>query len=60
MSERKAVYNPEADRKWREKNKEHNRYLTYRSQARSFIRRFAKKEDLEELKDLIEKKEKTL
>ncbi len=50
---RKAVYNPEADRKWAEKNKEHKSYLKYRSTARSFIKNKATLEDLEELEKLI-------
>lgn len=46
----------EADKRWIEKNKEHKNYLSRRSNARGFIRNLAKKEDLEELKELIEKK----
>lgn len=54
MSEkRKAIYNPEADRKWREKNKKHNKYLKYRSFARSFLRSLATLEDLEEMERII-------
>ena len=45
----------EADKRWIEKNKEHRNYLSRRSNARGFIRTLAKKEDLEELKELIEK-----
>jgi len=45
----------EADKRWIEKNKEHKNYLSRRSNARGFIRNWAKKEDLEELKELIEK-----
>lgn len=50
---RKAVYNPEADKKWREKNKEHVKYLRYRSNARSFVKKLATPEDLAELLELI-------
>ncbi len=57
---REAVYNPEADKRWVEKNKEHRRYLTSRGQARSFIRNRAKLEDLEELESLIKEKRKQL
>lgn len=59
---RKAKYNPEADRRWIEKNKEHRRYLSARSTARSFIRNRATQEDLLELKDEINQllKEKAL
>ena len=48
----------EYNRRWAEKNKERRRYLSYRSSARSFIKNYASQEDLEELKDLIEKKKK--
>ena len=51
---RKAVYNPEADKRWKEKNREHRNYLTSRGAARSFIRNKATREDLLELKSLIE------
>lgn len=51
---RKAVYNPEADKRWKEKNREHRNYLTGRGAARSFIRNKATREDLLELKSLIE------
>lgn len=50
----------EADKRWIEKNKEHRNYLNRRSNARGFIRTLAKKEDLEELKELIEKNLKKL
>lgn len=50
----------EADKRWIEKNKEHRNYLSRRSNARGFIRNLAKKEDLQELKELIEKKLKKL
>ena len=51
--ERKAVYNPEADKRWREKNPERARYLRDRSTARRFIQNRATVEDLEELRALI-------
>lgn len=50
---RKAVYNPEADRRWREKNKERARYLTDRTSCRRFLRDKATEEDLEEMEQLI-------
>lgn len=50
-----AQQQKEADRRWIEKNKEYKNYLNRRSNARGFIRTLAKKEDLEELKELIEK-----
>lgn len=42
-----------ADKKWRENNKEHASYLRSRSSARSFIRNKATLEDLQELEELI-------
>ena len=53
---RKAVYNPEADKKWRESNKERSNYLGSRGSARSFIRNKATRDDLLELKSLIEER----
>lgn len=43
----------EANKRWKEKNKEHNLYLNSRSQARGFIRNRSTLEDLEELENLI-------
>ncbi|MGF2089070.1 hypothetical protein ACQUE3_00140 [Enterococcus casseliflavus] len=43
----------EANKRWQEKNKERAKYLSDRSRARSFIRKRAKLEDLEELEQLI-------
>ena len=45
----------EADKRYREKNKEHRNYLSARSGARSFIRNKATLDDLNELADLIQK-----
>ncbi len=45
-----------ASRKWEENNKERNRYLSARRQARSFIRKYATEEDLKELEDMIGEK----
>ncbi len=50
---RKSKYNPEADKRWIEKNKERRRYLSARSVARSFIRNRATDEDLRELIQMI-------
>lgn len=50
----------EADKRWAEKNKEHRRYLSARGAARSFIRNRATLEDLEELRGMIEEREKEL
>lgn len=53
---REAVYNPEADKRWNEKNKERRNYLGQRSSARSFIRNKATEEDLLELENLIKER----
>lgn len=50
----------EANKKWQEKNRERARYLRDRSTARSFVRKRATLEDLEELKAIIKEKEETL
>lgn len=55
-----AKYNPEADKKWNEKNKKHRQYLGARSSAKSFVRRKATEEDLAALEDLIEARKKYL
>lgn len=49
-----------ASRKWEENNKERNRYLSARRQARSFIRKYATEEDLKELEELINSKRKEI
>ncbi len=51
-----AIQQKEANKRWTEKNKEHRNYLNRRSNARGFIRTLAKKEDLEELQELIKEK----
>ena len=53
IKKREAVYNPEADKKWYDKNKAHKQYLNYRSTSRSFIKNKATEEDLLELENLI-------
>lgn len=58
--ERKAVYNPEADRRWREKNKERARYLTDRTSCRRFLRDKATETDLCEMEQLIKERRQTL
>ncbi|MGX2946083.1 hypothetical protein [Enterococcus alishanensis] len=50
----------EANKKWQEKNREHTRYLRNRSTSRSFIKKQATTEDLEELKSLIVERERVL
>ena len=49
-----------ADKKWRENNKEHASYLRSRSSARSFIRDKATPEDLRELEELIKNRKEEL
>lgn len=49
-----------AQKKYDEENKEKRNYLKSRSAARSFIRNKAKKEDLDELKEIIEEKYKSM
>ena len=56
MTKKQQEYN----KRWAEKNREHKRYLSYRSTARTFIRKYAKLKDLQELKELIKEKEKRL
>lgn len=43
----------EANKRWQEKNKEHAKYLSNRSRSRSFIKKQAQLEDLEEFEQLI-------
>lgn len=47
-----------ANKKWNEKNKERVKYLKYRSEAKSFIRRFATDSDLDDLEKLISEERK--
>lgn len=56
MTKKQQVYN----KRWADKNKEHKRYLSYRSTARTFIRKYALEKDLEELKELIKERQKKL
>ena len=55
---RKTVYNPEANKRWREKNKERNDYIRYKSAARVFIRDLIEDEDLEEFNNLMSERNK--
>ena len=43
-----------ATKKWEEQNPIQKRYLRYRSNARTFVRNWAKKEDMEELIEIFE------
>ena len=56
MTNKQQIYN----KRWAEKNKERKRYLSYRTTTRTFIRKYAKEEDLKELKELIKEREKSL
>ena len=49
-----------ADKRWREKNRDHANYLKNRTSARCFIRNRATLEDIEELKVLMEERAETL
>ena len=51
MTEKNAQ--TEANKRWQTKNKEHAKYLQYRTYARSFIRKLATDDDLDELERLI-------
>lgn len=53
IKKRKSVYRPDSDAKWIRENKEHKRYLSSRSSARSFIRNKATYDDLNELSVMI-------
>lgn len=57
---RKAVYNREADKKYRENNKELVRYTTYKSRARVFVRDLIIKEDIGEFEALLSERKKKL
>lgn len=58
--EREATYNPDADKKWKDANRERRNYLSGRGAARSFIRNKATIEDLDELISLIEERRKNI
>lgn len=45
-----------ANRKWDEKNREHKIYLSWRSRAKSFIRKAATLDDLNEIKELVDQR----
>lgn len=49
----------EANKKW-QKNQEHARYLRNRSTTRSFLRKQATLEDIEEMESIILERRKTL
>ncbi|AST97080.1 hypothetical protein [Shouchella clausii] len=47
----------EYNARWIEKNKEHKKYLSYRSTARTFVRKHATAEDIYELRKLLDQRE---
>ena len=49
-----------ADKRWREKNREYANYLKNRTSARCFIRNRATLEDIEELKVLMKERAEVL
>ena len=49
-----------ADKRWREKNRDHANYLKNRTNARCFIRNKATLEDIEELKALMKERAEVL
>lgn len=57
MEKNKDYNQTEYNKTWQEKNRERTRYLRNRSTARSFIKKQATKEDIEELKQLIKDRE---
>ncbi len=57
---RVAVYDLEAQRRWKEKNKERVKHLRNKSKARCFIRDEATIEDLEELEEVLQKRKSDL
>ncbi len=56
MTENKPQSQTERNKKWQEKNRERTRYLSRRSTARSFIRKDATLEDIEELETIIKER----
>lgn len=53
MAERKAVYDPEAQKRWEAKNKEKRGRINRKSAAKRFIREDATIEELNELQIMI-------
>ena len=53
-AQKKAISN------WRKKNPERTKYNSYRSTSRTFIRKRAKMEDIEELRSLLNEREEQL
>lgn len=57
---RKSVYNPEANKRWSDKNPERRRYLSMRSSAKSFIRNYATEEDMQDMEALMTERRKQI
>ena len=57
---RVSKYNPEAERRWIEKNPERKRYLSYRATCKMFIRSHATADDIEDIEMLIAQKKQLL
>lgn len=57
---RKAIYNREADKKYRDNNKDRVRYTNYKSNARVFIRDLMLLEDVEEFEKLLQERKEQL
>lgn len=53
MAERKAVYDPEAQKRWEAKNREKRGRINRKSGAKRFIREDATIEELNELLEMI-------
>nr|DAP18373.1 MAG TPA: Nitroreductase family [Caudoviricetes sp.]DAT75273.1 MAG TPA: Nitroreductase family [Caudoviricetes sp.] len=49
-----------ANKKWQEKNREHTRYLRNRSTTRSFLKKQATLEDIEELLEIAKTRKEEL
>lgn len=60
MEKNKDYNQTEYNKTWQEKNRERARYLRNRSTSRSFIKNQATKEDIEELRELLNKREEFL
>lgn len=50
----------EANKAWQEKNRERARYLRNRSTARSFVKKQANEEDIQEMLNLIDERRKQI
>lgn len=53
MADKKEYNQVEANRRWRENNPDMAKYSRYKSNARTFVRHWATKEDLEDLIEIF-------